>query len=110
MKYIFPIMLVFLLVPALAFSQADFAVDTFSEGGVNLIITLTPLGKVTYDRVKAEQGDRIVEEMINLWLFDYANHYAKEDADEMNKRLNTLSLANKKKVLDLLDDCTLGIC
>lgn len=100
----------FLLIPTLAFSQADSAVNTFSDNGVNLNFTLTLLGKVTYDRVKAEQGDKIAEEIINLWLFDYSNHYAKEDAENMNQKLDKLSSADKKKVLDLLNECTLGLC
>ena len=101
----------FLLIPTLAFSQADFlSVDTFSDAGSTIIITLTPLGKVTYDRVKAEQGDRIAEEKINLWLLDYARHYAKEDAENMNQRLKSLSLADKQKVMDQLNLCEQGSC
>jgi hypothetical protein len=73
-------------------------------------MTLTPLGKVTYDRVKAEQGDRIAEEVINLWLLDHARHYAKEDAEDMNSRLDKLSATDKQKVLDQLNLCEQGSC
>lgn len=108
MKFLVPILLaVFLLVPTIAFSKA---VENFSDVGLNVSFVWSQSAKITYEKVKAELGDIALEGMIEGWLQKHANRYKKNEALKIGDRLDILSPADKKKVMDQLSLCETGQC
>lgn len=108
MKYIFPIMLVFLLVPAFAFSET---VTIISDNGVNVEIGLDALAQDTYAKAKADFGDDIMQRILKDWIRLQTMKYERNEAAiELKAELDSLPQARKQKVMDFIDACKLGSC
>ncbi len=107
MKYLFSIMLVFLLVPAFAIAE----VTVVSDAGPNVNLLLDQSAQDTYARAKAEFGDDIMKRVVGDWVDYQAERYARnDDVMVLKQRLDSLDQTDKQKVSDLITACKLGSC